>query len=308
MVNSSDSFRVPNSIVQGLTTTTTEGLNKLKAFQMVVLLGMLTKVSSKSPGKEVRVTVTEVLKIVDVSRKIACAVDRKWQTKDGDSRQRSYASERFSPAHVERVHEALLMLHGQTVVVRGRSSGKSERTDHVVHILDSFGYVYEQNGEDVDLDSLPPDREKVNVGSDKRPVYRSRKRTAGVKRFDRTKGVVFRLNSELANELCKKKGTIGFSLFANKVFQVFQRFMKKPTAIRLIVLILRQVEPTFTRRLDSQLTGLGWDMSHPSRAVTECEATLHELKELGLVVSYQVDKAEDLLQVHQDKEWYKKAF
>jgi hypothetical protein len=46
-------FRVPNSIIQGLTTTTAAGLNRLTVFQMVTLLGLLTRVSPKQPTKEV---------------------------------------------------------------------------------------------------------------------------------------------------------------------------------------------------------------------------------------------------------------
>ncbi len=197
------SFRVPNSIVQGLTTCTTEGLNGLTAFQMVTLLGLLTQVSPKHPEREVRTTVRDILHIIDVSRHVAHAVDREWETKAGQKRKRKYHAKRFSPAHIQRVHEALLVLHNQTVVVRSQRSRNGMVTDRIVHILDSFGYVHERDGEVVDLDSLPADREKFNIGSDDRPVYRVGRHSNGKAMYDRTSGVVFRLNTELANELSK---------------------------------------------------------------------------------------------------------
>lgn len=297
------SFRVPNSIVQGLTTCTTEGLNGLNAFQMVTLLGLLTQVSPKHPEREVRTTVTGILKIIEVGRHVAHAVDRQWETKAGQTRKRRYCNERFSPAHIQRVHKALLVLHEQTVVVRSRRNRRGAVTDRVVHILDSFGYVHERDGEIVDLDSLPPDRQKFNIGSKDRPVYRIGRQDNGKEKYDRTSGVLFRLNTELAHELSKRRGTIGFSVIAGKVFGVFRQHMRNPTMIRLILLILRQTDDSFVRKLGSQLAGLGWDMSHPCRAARQCETALANLKESGLVIRYDVDRANDRLFVKVNREW-----
>lgn len=299
------SFRVPNSIVQGLTTCTREGLNRLTAFQMVTLLGLMTQVSPKHPEREVRTSVAGILKIIEVSRHVAHAVDREWGTKSGQKRKQKYHNRRFSPAHVERVHEALLVLHEQTVAIRSTGGQKGTVTDRVVHILDSFGYVHQRDGEIVDLDSLLPDQEKINIGSEERPVYRIGRQDSGKSRYERTSGVLFRLNTELAHELSRKRGTIGFTLIAGKVFGVLRQHMRSPAMIRLILLILRQTDDNFIRRLAPQLAGLGWDLSHPRRAARQCETALADLKATGLVLGYTVDHVNDRLSVAVNRDWYR---
>ncbi len=300
-----DSFRVPNSIIQGLTTDTTEGLNKLTPCQMVTLLGLLAQVSPKNPEREVRTSVTEILKIVEVSKKVAHAVDREWETTRGLKRKRKYSAERFSPSHIERIHKALLVLHEQTVVVRSRINQKGTYTDRIVHILDSFGYVHKRDGETLDLDSLPADQEKINIGSEERPVFRISKKDNGSAKYERTSGVLFRLNTELAQELLKKRGTIGFTIIAGKVFGMFRDYMRSPSTIRLILLILRQTNPSFNRILDLFLAGLGWDMSHPKRAAEQCETALANLKHIGLVVDYNLSRTTNRLTVEKNRDWYK---
>src|SRR5437879_5664290 len=91
-----DSFRVPNSIIQAMTTSTMTDmeaatrLNRLTAFQMATLLGLLTRVSPKHPKHEVRSTVSQILTIIEVSRHVAHAVERQWRTADGQVKQRRY--------------------------------------------------------------------------------------------------------------------------------------------------------------------------------------------------------------------------
>src|SRR5262245_51077474 len=117
-----NSFRVPNSIIQAMTTTTMSGmgtgtgLNRLRAFEMVALLGLLTRVSPKRAHEEVRATVSEILGVVEVSRCVAHAVEREWKTSDGVVKRRRYEASRYSPKHLRMIHEALLVLHGKTVV------------------------------------------------------------------------------------------------------------------------------------------------------------------------------------------------
>src|ERR1700757_2105515 len=106
----SGSFRMPNSIVQGLTTSTATGLNRLTAFQMVTLLGLLTRGSPKRPREEVRTTISEILEIIEVSKQVELAVNREWQTASGENKQRTYKTHRFSPTHMKMIHEALLVL------------------------------------------------------------------------------------------------------------------------------------------------------------------------------------------------------
>ena len=59
------------------------------------------------------------------------------------------------------------------VVIRQRDGGpRPQLKERVVHLLDSFGYCFEIGGQTVDVDDLPPDRVKVNVGKNDRPVWR----------------------------------------------------------------------------------------------------------------------------------------
>ena len=74
----SGSFRVPNSIVQGLTTSTDADLNRLTSFEMVTLLGLMTKVPANRPAGEVRTTVSEILRIIEVGRQVEHSVEREF--------------------------------------------------------------------------------------------------------------------------------------------------------------------------------------------------------------------------------------
>ena len=299
-----DSFRVPNSIVQGLTTCTAAGLNGLTAFQMVTLLGLLTQVSPKYPSREVRTSVSKILHILEVSNNVAHAVDREWETTAGEKRRRKYSGRRFSPTHIQKVHDALLTLHQQTVVIRTANKQRAEVSDRIVHVLDLFGYVYERDGEVLDLDDVPPGH-KVNVGTEDRPVFRIRKLTGQGNPYDRPSGVLFRLNTELSHELIKKKGTIGHTLIARKVFGLFRQHMCCPAAIRLILLVLRQTDKKFTRHLGPAIEGLGWDITHPKRAAIQCEDTLLCLQAEGLVVNFDLDQVNDKLRIEVNREWYR---
>ena len=306
VTSTTDSFRVPNSIVQGLTTPTATDLNSLSAFQMVTLFGLLSKVSQKDPRREVRMTVSEILRIIEVGEIVDHAVTRGWETIKGEKRQRTYSGRRFSPAHMQRIQEALLVLHDKKVVIRRKHKRWTGVSNCIVHVLDSFGYVYERNGEALDFDDLPPGSEKVNVGTEDRPVFRVRKLAGEQKQFERPSGVLFRLNTELADELNKKgKGTIGYTLFARKVFGLLQKHMRKPAAIRLIILILRQTGQEFTRNFSTAIEGLGWATTHPGRAAAECEKTLSSLQAEGLVTSFELDRVSGKLRIEINREWYR---
>jgi hypothetical protein len=301
-------FRVPNSLVQGLTTNTTEGLNRLTAFATVTLLGLLTRVSSRHPHREVTVQVSDILDILQVSKSVAHAVERAWTTRDGRTRRQRYRARRFSPRHLVQVHEALLTLHGQRVLVRHQDPRSGRKvTERIVHVLDSFGYLYEIDGRALDVDDLPPGREKINVGPEDRPVWRVRRRTPRGETFDRPRGILFRLNAELAGELGKRHGTIGFTLFAHRVFGVFREFMKSPAAIRLVILVLRQTNREFSRRLLPVIDDLGWDVSHPTRAVEQLRAVLERMRALHIVEGFTLDDRADRMAVVVNRDWYQEG-
>src|SRR5262249_36565153 len=119
------SFRVPNSIIQGLTTgsaaglNTPAGLNRPTAVPTGTPPGLLTQVPPRSPDREVRTNVSTILEIIEVSRQVAHAVEREWSTGAGEVRRRRYTSRRYSPKHLRMVHEALLVLHNHSVLIQG---------------------------------------------------------------------------------------------------------------------------------------------------------------------------------------------
>jgi hypothetical protein len=293
-------------VIQNVTTNTASEINRLSAFPLVTLLGLLTKVAPKSPQKQVKMRLSEILQIIEVSKQVTLAVDREWQTEDGATKKRRYQCKRFSPKHLRQVHDALLTLYNTSVRIQ-RWNKEKQRLDQQVHILDTFGYVYENGGKALDMDDLPPDREKVNVGTDERPVWRLRRQTENGGRFDRPTGIVFRLNAELANELSKQQGTLGFTLIACKVFAIFKQYMKRPAMIRLIMLVLRQTGPDFRRNLQQLVADLGFDATHPVRAAEDLGRALAELQQLRLVTSFTMDTSNDKLAVVCNRDWHREA-
>jgi hypothetical protein len=239
---------------------------------------------------------------------VALAVERTWETCQGEVRSNRYHARRFSPKHVQKIQQALLALFDQCVViVRRRTNG--EPADHrMVHVLDSFGYSYIEGGRPLDLDELPPGREKVNVGTAERPVYRVRRRAAGyATRFDRPTGVTVRLNAELARELAGASATIRYTLMAGKVFSLFRQFMHTPSTIRLIVLVLRQVDDRMIRDLPRLLDDLGFAEGHPSRAVERLTSALHQLQSLELIRAFSADLVGGRLEVDINREWHRSS-
>src|SRR5262249_32441430 len=162
---------------------------------------------------EVRIKIRDVLEIIQVGKSANHAVERHWTT-GGVERRRRYAARRYSPKHLEQVHDALLALYEQSVAIQSidRETGRKIK-DRLVHLLDCFGYHYEANGQALDVDDLPADREKVNIGTVDRPLWRVRRRTEAGDRFERPAAILFRVNKELAQEIQRRKGTIGFTLF-----------------------------------------------------------------------------------------------
>jgi len=299
---------MPNSVIQGLTTTTPTGLNRLAAFPMVTLFGLLAHVSATHPQREVRLRLRDILEIIRVGKTVTDAVDRTWVTGDGSERRRRYSRRRYHPRHLEQVHDALLALHNQSLIVRRRVEGaKPKLKERIVHLLDSFGYVYEIGGRSVDVDDLPQGWVKVNIGTDDRPVWRLRRRTVLGEQFERPTGILFRINAELASELANHKGTIGFTVFALRVFDLFREFVKNPAALRLLVLVLRQTGGDFTRVLGQLLDDLGWDSTHPGRAVMHLNQALERLRGFEVVRDFTIDREADRVTISVDKAWYQQT-
>lgn len=301
-----ESFRVPNSIVQGLTTATPAGLNRLTSFEMAVLFGLMAHVSPKHPDKEVRLKVRDILEIIRISKSVKHAVEREWRTTGGEVRRKRYTASRYSPKHMEQVHGALLALHEQSVAIHyvNPNTGRKVK-DHIVHLLDSFGYCYRANGQQLDMDDLPPDRGRVNIGTEDRPVWKICRRTLNGEQYERPTAVTFRINRELAREITKGKDTIGFTLFAHRVFDLFREFANNPAAIRLVVLTLRQTNAEFVRCLTPMLDELGFDVSHLDRAIEQLERVLSRLHRDELVTAFNIDRDADRINVAVNREWFR---
>jgi hypothetical protein len=305
---SSEAFRVPNSIIQGLTTGDSghivayseKALNQLTAFQMVTLLGLLTLVNPKHPQQEVRTTPAQLLDIIEVSRNVSHAVKREWSGSDGQPKRKQYQGKRHSPRHVEMIHEALLALFNQTV--RFVSIEKNhERTERFVHILDTFGYVYEHNGKKIDPHNLPAGTEKINISTEDRPVWRIKRRDSD--QCWPAKGVLFRLSRELTRELTNQRGTIRFTLIARRIFTLLRQHMRNPVMIRLIILILRQTNTKFFRRLDRLMEDLGFDTTHPERTVSELQEGLATLQQEELLLGFEVSRSQDQVRFNVNRQW-----
>jgi hypothetical protein len=295
-------FRVPNSIVQGLTTTTDAGLNRLSVFKIVTMFGLIAHVDQDHPEKEVRIRTRDILEIIQVGRSAAHAVDRHWTTEDGQETRKTYQATRFKPRQRRQVNDALFAIFNSMVVIR--HYGKDRAVEHrLVHILDSFGYRYKRDGQELDVHDLPTDCERVNVGADKRPVWKIKRRTSTSSQFERPSAILFRINQELAHEIKKRKGTISSTIFARRVFELFRLFTQQPAAIRLLILVLRQTNSHFSRILSKLLDDLNWDTTHPTRAITQLTEALEQLQRLEVVTSFRIEADVDLVVIEANREW-----
>ena len=80
--------------------------------------------------------------------------------------------------------------------------------------------------------------------------------------------------------------------------------MKNPAAIRLLVLVLRQTDDDFTRILGRLLDDLGWDVTHPSRAVTQLTQVLGRLRDLDIVTDFVLDRVADRVTITINRTWF----
>lgn len=303
-----EAFRVPNSVLQSLTTSTDTAANRLPAFTMTTLLGLMALVDPKRPANDVRTKIATILDIIEVGRGVAHAVEQEWTTQSGETHVKRYAARRFSPSSVQHINAALLQLHSQTVVVQRRNPRQDvKRENCVVHLLDMFGYCYGRGSGLLDLDDLPPNKKKVNVGSEDRPVWRLRRVEDGQDVDERPVGVVFRLNKELAEELSGSGKTIGFTLIARRVFGLLRTLHHNSAAIRLLLLTLRQRNDCFFRRLGKLLEALGCDTQHPERAMETLTTALDNLRSLGVITGYAIDASTDRIEISKDPTWLEKT-
>ena len=301
-----DVLRVPNSLIQGLTTATPTELNRLNAFETTMLLGLLALVDQKHPNRDVYTSISQVLEIIKVGRNVAQTVDRKWTNADGTTQVRKYDSTRYSPRIRERIQDALIRLHDRKVQIQRWRGKKPRNHQHrCVHVLEMFGFTYEREGEQLDVYNLPLALTKANRGSDERPVWRIVKTDDDGQEIElRATGIVFRLSKELGEELRGKNGTVKFTIVARRIFGLLRRFARQPTAIRLLLTVIRQTSVQFDRRLIKLLHDLGFDRSHRKRSQNELTNILDELVESRIVKQYKLDPTTDRLSVTRNPAWY----
>jgi hypothetical protein len=272
---------------------------------MATLLGLLAFVDPKRPGKEVRTTVAEILDVLEVSRSVAHAVDREWERKkDGKVQRERYASRRFNPSYRSQIDIALLDLFQQSVMVRRHGKKRGETEDRTVHVLETFGYCYHLAGQELDVHALPKDYTRVNVASPDRPVFRLRHRQGETEVDARPVAVMFRFSRELAEELDNVKGTISFTLLARSIFALFRHYHRDAPRLRLLLLILRQRDPKFYRHIQRLIEDLGWDTTHPTRAVEMFRNALAELQVQEIISEYVIDTDHDAVEITPNRNWY----
>ena len=301
-----DVLRVPNSLIQGLTTATSTELNRLNAFDTTTLLGLLALVDQKHPNRDVYTSISQVLEIIEVGRNVAQTVDRKWINADGTTQSRTYSSTRYSPRIRERIEDALIRLHDRKVQIQ-RWEGRKPRNrqDRCVHVLEMFGFTYVREGRQLDVDDLPQNLAKANRGSDERPVWRIVETDEDGQEIEfRATGIVFRLSKELGEELRGKNGTVKFTMVARRIFGLLRRFSRQPTAIRLLLTIVRQTDVEFTRRLNKLQNELGCDKFRRNKFEANLTSILDELVEEDIVRQYNLAPSTDRLTVTRNPDWY----
>jgi hypothetical protein len=89
-----------------------------------------------------------------------------------------------------------------------------------------------------------------------------------------------------------------------RVFDLFRELVKNPASLRLLVLVLRQTDTNFTRILSPLLNNLGWDVTHPTRAVAQLEQALERLRSLDVVQGFTIDRASDRVSITVNRGWF----
>jgi len=301
---SSTSFRVPNSIVQGITTSTDTQLNRMTAVETVTLMALLSFVASDTPGKEVRVKRADILAAMKLYKACSNTVTRRWEKNSGESRQEQYTNARNSPAQYKAVQDASAVLAGLKVIIKRKEKGQKSKRLYEEPIFRELGYRYEIDGKALDVHRLPSGYERENVGTNERPLWVVYVQTPDGKRRLPCKHIYFKLNEKLADEVQGLKGSVKYTLFDRKVFALLRRLSKDPKALRLVILILRQTNESFTRVLSQLLKDLGYDMSHKKRSIQTLRDTLYQLAQIGVVKRFQIDQEADRLFIDHNKDWY----
>ena len=299
-------FSIPNSLIQNVTTAGTDStMLSLSGIDLITLVGCLALVDPKRPGDRVKVKFTDLLGLLQFNKSCSHKVYGHALVPLGG--RVAYSTGRFSPKLVKDIKSSIERLF-QAKCVTFRKVGKTDEEKHT-HLFESYGFVYGDETEPLDLDRLPDHLEKItSCDSCPRPFYKVRYLSTG-KLIPSTK-FFFDLHSSLVEELKGVRCTYKFTKLSVKIFSLLGRLGRERSTVRTLLLILRQVckDGVFVRcDLKNTLGALGFDSSHFSDSCRRLERLLSKLVDEGIVVRFNVDTKNNRLEITQNKNWYKEV-
>jgi|LakMenE18May11ns_1017448.scaffolds.fasta_scaffold9956270_6 hypothetical protein len=299
-------FSMPNSLIQNLTADGTDStMLSLSGIDLITLVGCLALVDPKRPGDRVEVKFASLLSLLQFSK--SCSHRVFSHALIPPRKRAEYSTGRFSPKLVAAIKSSIEQLF-QAKCVSFRRVVKAIEEKHT-HLFESYGFVYEDEDNVLDLDDLPFGLEKINTCvSCPRPVYKLRYLLSG--KLKPSTKFFFHLHNSLVEELKGGRCTYKFTKLSVKIFSLLGRLGRDRTTIRTLLLILRQTSKDgfFVRsNLKSTLRALGFDSSHFSESCTSLSALLSKLIDEGIVVSFNVDTENNRLEITQNKNWYQEA-
>ena len=299
-------FSMPNSLIQNLTADGTDStMLSLSGIDLITLVGCLALVDPKRPGDRVEVKFASLLSLLQFSKSCSHKVFSHALIPPG--RRAEYSTGRFSPKLVEAIKSSIERLF-QAKCVSFRRVVKAVEEKHT-HLFESYGFVYEDEDNVLDLDDLPSGLEKINTcDSCPRPVYKLRYLLSG--KLKPSTKFFFHLHNSLVEELKGVRCTYKFTKLSVKIFSLLGRLGRERSTVRTLLLILRQVckDGVFVRcDLKNTLGALGFDSSHFSDSCRRLERLLSKLVDEGIVVSSNVDTKNNRLEIKQNKNWYKEV-
>ena len=299
-------FKMPNTLVQGFTDNGAHpALAGLSGTDLVTLIGCLALVDPKRPGDRVEVKFASLLSLLQFSKSCSHKVFSHALIPPG--RRAEYSTGRFSPKLVEAIKSSIERLF-QAKCVSFRRVVKAVEEKHT-HLFESYGFVYGDGTDPLDLDCLPDNLEKINTcDSCPRPIYKVRYLSTG--KLKPSTKFFFHLHNSLVEELKGGRCTYKFTKLSVKIFSLLGRLGRERSTVRTLLLILRQTRKDgfFVRsNLKGTLSALGFDSSHFSESCRRLDRLLSKLIDEGIVVSFNVDTENNRLEITQNKNWYQEA-
>jgi hypothetical protein len=299
-------FSMPNSLIQNLISKGTDStILSLSGIDLITLVGCLALVDPKRLGDRVEVKFTDLLSLLQFNKSCSHKVYGHALAPLGD--RVAYSTGRFSPKLVEAIKSSIERLF-QAKCVTFRKVGKTTEERHT-HLFESYGFVYGDGTDPLDLDCLPDNLEKINTcDSCPRPIYKVRYLSTG--KLKPSTKFFFHLHNSLVEELKGGRCTYKFTKLSVKIFSLLGRLGRERSTVRTLLLILRQTrtDGVFARsNLKGTLSALGFDSSHFSDSCGQLIRLLSKLVDEGVVVNFNVDTEKNRVEITQNKNWYKEV-